>query len=414
MEVAEGGRAIVAQLSEKGMAESRVNYRLHDWCISRQRYWGPPIPIVYCEDCGSVPVPEEDLPVELPRVEDFKPDDSGVSPLARVESWFKTSCPKCGGEGRRETDVSDTFLDSAWYFLRYPSADSEDRAMDPEITDRWLPVDCYIGGNEHAVLHLMYARFLTMVLHDLGHLDFDEPFTRFRAHGLITHDGAKMSKSRGNVVVPDPVIEEYGADTFRLYLMFLGPFEEGGDYRDEGIQGPHGFLHRLWDAALQAEDRDPDPDVERKLHQTIAQVTEQMSSLQYNTSVAAMMEYLNVMRAGGRTAARSEVEPLVVMVAPFAPHLAEELWERFGHEGSIFEGRHWPEHDPEKAREEVLEIAVQVNGRLRGSIRGRPGMPGDEAEVLARADGNVARHLEDVDVRRVIWVPDRLVNFVVS
>jgi len=414
MATTDGGRSIVERLRGEGLAEPRIHYRLHDWCISRQRYWGPPIPIVYCESCGAVPVPEEDLPVELPRVEDFKPDDSGVSPLARVESWYRTSCPRCGGDGRRETDVSDTFLDSAWYFLRYPSTDSGEQAMDREITDHWLPVDCYIGGNEHAVLHLMYSRFLTMVLHDLGHLDFEEPFTRFRAHGLITHEGAKMSKSRGNVVVPDPIVEEYGADTFRLYLMFLGPFEEGGDYRSEGIQGPHGFLHRLWDAAIQAEDRDPDPDVERKLHQTVAQVSAQLPSLQYNTSIAAMMEYLNVVRAGGRTAALPEVEPLVVMVAPFAPHVAEELWERLGHEGSIFEGHHWPEHDPEKAREDTMEIAVQVNGRLRGSILGHPGMPGDQAEALARADVNVARHLEDVEVRRVIWVPDRLVNFVVS
>jgi leucyl-tRNA synthetase len=413
--VEEGTRAIVDDLASRGLAEPRVNYRLHDWCISRQRYWGPPIPIIHCDACGAVPVPEEDLPVELPRVEDFKPDDTGVSPLARVESWYRTTCPECGGEARRETDVSDTFLDSGWYFLRYPSTDRDDRAMDPEITGRWLPVDCYIGGNEHAVLHLMYARFLTMVLHDLGHLDFEEPFTRFRAHGLIIREGAKMSKSKGNVIVPDPIIEEYGADTFRLYLMFLGPFDEGGDYRDEGIQGPYGFLHRLWDTATRAGDGEPDPEVERKLHQTIRQVGEQLPELQYNTAVAALMEYLNVLRAGGRTAVRAEVEPLVVMVAPFAPHLAEELWDRMGHEASVFEGANWPEFDEEKAREEALEIAVQVNGKLRGSIQGRPGMSREEAEALARAEENVARHLEEArEVRRVIWVPDRLVNFVAT
>jgi leucyl-tRNA synthetase len=407
-------RAVTEWLAERGMGELRVNYRLHDWCISRQRYWGPPIPVIHCDACGAVPVPEEDLPVVLPRVEDFRPDDSGISPLARVAEWYETTCPSCGGDARRETDVSDTFLDSGWYFLRYPSTDFDDRAIDAEITKNWLPVDCYIGGNEHAVLHLMYSRFLTMVLHDLGHVDFDEPFTRFRAHGLIIREGAKMSKSKGNVIVPDPIIEQYGADTFRLYLMFLGPFDEGGDYRDEGIQGPFGFLHRLWDTVVAAEDRPADPEVERKLHQTIGQVSEQLPELGYNTSIAAMMEYLNTVRAGGRTAARAEVEPLVVMVAPFCPHIAEELWERLGHSQGIFDAAPWPEFDPDKAREQRVEVAVQVNGKLRGTVSLDVDANADVAEAAARADANVARHLEGVTVRRVIHVPNRLVNFVVG
>jgi leucyl-tRNA synthetase len=359
-------------------------------------------------------VPERDLPVVLPRVEDFKPDDTGISPLARVEEWYRTTCPSCGGPARRETDVSDTFLDSGWYFLRYPSTDFDDRAFDQDLTRRWLPVDTYIGGNEHAVLHLMYSRFLTMVLHDLGHLDFEEPYRRFRAHGLIVREGAKMSKSKGNVIVPDPIIEEYGADTFRLYLMFLGPFEEGGDYRDEGIQGPFGFLHRLWDAALNAEEREPDPGVERRLHQTIARVGEQLADLQYNTAVAALMEYLNAVRAGGRTAARAEVEPLVVMVAPFCPHIAEELWSRLGHDGGIFAGAAWPAYDPDKAREPTVQVAVQVNGKLRGTVSLPPGADQPLAEAAARAEENVARYLADTTVHRVIHVPDRLLNFVVS
>jgi leucyl-tRNA synthetase len=415
----EGARAIVEWLEEQGLAEAQVNYRLHDWCISRQRYWGPPIPIVYCDDCGPVAVPEEELPVILPRVEDFKPDDSGVSPLARVEEWYRTECPKCGGSARRETDVSDTFLDSSWYFLRYPSTDRDDIPMDPEITRRWLPVDCYIGGEEHAVLHLLYARFITMALKDLGHLDFDEPFARFRKHGLIIREGAKMSKSRGNVIVPDPIIEEFGADAFRVYLMFLGPFSEGGDYRDEGIQGPFGFLHRLFDTVTGAVSRadgqgPPDPAIERKLHQTIRQVTEQLPNLQYNTSIAAMMEYLNAVRTGGRRAVRAEVEPLVVLVAPFAPHLAEELWQRLGHAESIFDGPNWPSFDPEKAAEETVRIAVQVNGKLRGTVEVPAGTGQEEVEALARKQENVTRHLEEQPVRRVVFVPNRLLNFVVG
>lgn len=417
LEVDAAKEAISRQLEAQGLAQHRVNYRLHDWCISRQRYWGPPIPIVHCDRCGAVPVPEEDLPVILPRVDDFKPDDSGVSPLARVREWYETDCPECGSPARRETDVSDTFLDSAWYFLRYPSTDRDDVPFDAEITRNWLPVDAYIGGNEHAVLHLLYSRFVTMALHDLGHIDFEEPFTRFRAHGLIVREGAKMSKSRGNVIVPDPIIEEYGADTFRLYLMFLGPFEEGGDYRDSGIQGPFGFLKRLWETVVPVEalgDGDPDPEVERKLHQTIRQVTRQLPELGYNTSIAAMMEYLNTVRAGGRKAVRAEVEPLVVMVAPFCPHIAEELWARLGHEGSVFDGANWPGFDPEKAKEEQVILAVQVNGKLRGTVELAPGASQDEALALARAEDNVARHLEDVELRRVIYVPNRLLNLVVG
>ena len=397
-----------------GWGEGTVNFRLHDWCISRQRYWGPPIPIIHCDNCGSVPVPEEDLPVILPRVEDYKPDDSGVSPLARVEEWYQTTCPECGGEARRETDVSDTFLDSGWYFLRYPSTDFEDNPFDPEITRRWLPVDTYIGGNAHAVLHLLYSRFLTMVLKDLGYLDFEEPYDVFRAHGLIIAEGAKMSKSRGNVIIPDPIIEEFGADAFRIYLMFLGPFEEGGDYRTEGIQGPYGFLHRLWDTALTATEGTPDPDVERKVHQTVKQVTEQVPELGYNTSIAAMMECLNAIRSGGRQATRTEVEPLVAMIAPFAPHLAEELWEHLGHKESIFEGSNWPSFDESKIIESQVSVAVQVNGKLRGTINVPQDAAEDDVIIAAREEDNVARYLDGVEERRIVHVPGRLVNFVVG
>ena len=417
LEVEEAIRRITEWLSQKGLAEHRVNFRLHDWCISRQRYWGPPIPIVHCDACGAVPVPDDQLPVILPRVEDFKPDDSGVSPLARVREWYETECPECSRPARRETDVSDTFLDSAWYFLRYPSTDLDDVAFDPEITRRWLPVDCYIGGNEHAVLHLLYARFITMALHDLGRLDFEEPFSQFRAHGLIVREGSKMSKSRGNVVVPDPIIEEYGADTFRLYLMFLGPFEEGGDYRDAGIQGPFGFLKRLWETVVPVEalrDGPPDPEVERKLHQTIEQVTRQLPELGYNTSIAAMMEYLNAVRTGGRQAARSEVEPLVPLIAPFCPHLAEELWARLGHTESIFQGANWPAWDPEKTVEDTVTLAIQVNGKVRATVKIPAGTPEAEALQRARQEANVSRYLDGAEIRRVIYVPDRLLNLVVG
>ena len=418
MSPSEAKRAIVDDLAAEGLAEAQVNYRLHDWCISRQRYWGPPIPIIHCDGCGPVPVPEEDLPVVLPRVDDFRPDDTGISPLARVRDWYEVPCPSCGRDATRETDVSDTFLDSAWYFLRYPSTDFDDRPFDDDITRRWLPVDTYIGGNEHAVLHLLYARFVTMALSDIGVLDFEEPFTQFRAHGLIIREGAKMSKSKGNVIVPDPIIEQYGADTFRVYLMFLGPFMAGGDYQDRGISGPHGFLHRLWESVVPQDGELPgrtiDPDVERKLHRTIKRVTEQIADLRYNTAIAAMMEYLNAVRAGGRAPGRAEIEPLVCLIAPFAPHMAEELWERLGHEGSIFDGANWPAFDAAKAVEEEVRVAVQVNGKVRGTVSVPAGADRDAVTALAREENNVARHLEGMEVRRVVHVPDRLLNFVVA
>src|SRR5687767_9815882 len=262
----EAKREITSWLAHQHFAEPRINYRLHDWCISRQRYWGPPIPIIYCDACGMQAVPATDLPVVLPYVDDFKPDDSGISPLARHEGWYRVPCPECGKTARRETDVSDTFLDSAWYFLRYPSANRDDVPFDTEMTKRWLPVDTYIGGNEHAVLHLLYARFITMVLHDAGHLHFEEPFKRFRAHGHIIREGAKMSKTKGNIVTPDQFIEAWGADAFRTYLMFLGPYEEGGDFRDKGISGVKRFLDRLWSsvhAATSGADDTADPTVMR-------------------------------------------------------------------------------------------------------------------------------------------------------
>ncbi len=409
--VVEGHRAIVAWLEGKGSATATVNYRLHDWCISRQRYWGPPIPIIYCDRCGAVPVPEKDLPVRLPDIPNFRPDDSGVSPLARHKEWYEVACPTCGATGRRETDVSDTFLDSGWYFLRYPSVGHDDVPFDATLTERWLPVDSYIGGNEHAVLHLLYSRFLTMVLHDMGHVTFEEPYKKFRAHGLIIRDGAKMSKSKGNVVVPDEFIAQWGADAFRTYLMFLGPFEEGGDFRDAGISGVRRFLDRLWSSVCAASaDGAPDASVMRKLHQTIKKVTDDIASLGYNTAIAAMMEYINALRKAERAPHRAEVEPLVQLVAPFAPHLAEEAWERLGHSVSVMDSG-WPAYDAGLAREELVRLAVQVNGKVRGTIQVAPNVGQEEALATARADASIAKHVTG-EIKKVVFVPGRLLSLV--
>jgi len=308
--------------------------------------------------------------------------------------------------------VSDTFLDSAWYFLRYPSVPRDDVPFDAELTKRWLPVSAYIGGNEHAVLHLLYARFINMVMHDAGLVPTEEPFAKFRAHGMIVRNGAKMSKSRGNVVNPDASMDEWGADSLRTYLMFIGPFEEGGDFRDQGISGVRRFLDRLW-ASVRDGTRDgaPDPGVMSKLHQTIRKVGSDIAGLSYNTAIAAMMEFMNVLRRGERTPHVAEVEPLVVLVAPFAPHIAEELWEMLGHSGSIFDAR-WPQVDESLVREEAFELVVQVNGKTRGKIAVARDVTQDAALAAAQADAALARFLTGPP-KKVILVPGRLLNIVV-
>ena len=371
-----------------------------------------------------MPVPEKDLPVLLPLIDDFQPDNSGISPLARHEEWYYVPCPVCGKKSRRETDVSDTFLDSAWYYLRYPSTEFDDRPFDAERTKKWLPVTTYIGGNEHAVLHLLYSRFISMVLHDLGLIHFDEPFKKFRAHGHIVKDGAKMSKSRGNVVVPDQYISRWGADTFRIYLMFLGPFQEGGDFRDEGVSGPRRFLDKVWSLVTETIASEnggrsglPTPDsrlshaVEIKRHQTVRKVTAGLEELHYNTSIAALMEFVNTIRAENAVS-REVVEDLIVMLAPFAPHFAEENWERLGHDGSIFDSP-WPTWDEKLTVEDTVEIAVQVSGKTRSRVT--VSRDSDEATVVAAAqdDAAVRRFTEGKEVRKVVYVPNRLLNLVV-
>jgi leucyl-tRNA synthetase len=412
---AEGFRAIVDWLAREGTGEGTIQYRLHDWCISRQRYWGPPIPMIYCDQCGPVPVPEQDLPVLLPALENFQPDDTGISPLARNTEWYVVSCPQCGGTAHRETDVSDTFLDSAWYFLRYTSTEFADRPFDPERVKRWLPVATYIGGNEHAVLHLLYSRFITMVLHDQGLLPFEEPFRKFRAHGLIVKDGAKMSKTKGNVVIPDQYIAKWGADTFRIYLMFLGPFEEGGDFRDEGMAGPRRFLDKVWELVLQCE-RSTMMGVELhhsivvKWHQTIKKVTEGLETLSYNTAIAALMEFLNAVRAVNASE-RQIVKDIIVMLAPFAPHFAEECWERLGRETSVFEAS-WPTWEEGLTVESRIEVPVQVNGKTRSRVHIARGAQEEDVVAVALEDEAVKRFVNDQEIRKVVWVKDRLLNLV--
>ncbi len=423
---------IVAWLEGEGRGKPAVNYRLRDWLVSRQRYWGAPIPVVYCEKCGIVPVPEEQLPVELPEIEDYAPQ--GKSPLAAAEDWVATECPRCGAAARRETDTMDTFVDSSWYFLRYLDAHNEGAAFDRAAVDHWMPVDQYIGGVEHAILHLMYARFFTKALSDLGQLGVQEPFANLFTQGMITRDGAKMSKSKGNTVSPGDYVERYGADTARTYVCFMGPPERGGDWTDEGVEGVNRFLSRLWRLCEEVEGRDTvggraadqqtmaaAHELEAKLHWAIDKATRDFQrSFQFNTVIAAVMELVNAIyalkdrlygTAGGEKLVREAVATAASLIFPFAPHLGAEIWERL--EGSRVWEQPWPQADPEKLVSDTVTLVVQVNGKLRDRIEAPAEAPKEELLRLARASDKVARHLDGGEIVKEIVVPGKLVNLVV-
>ena len=397
------------EVLRKTHGRRETHYHLRDWLISRQRYWGPPIPIVYCDACGTVPVPEKDLPIKLPYIKDFRPTGTNESPLAADASFYKTTCPRCGHEARRETDVSDTFLDSAWYFLRYPDAHNGAEPFSKKRMKKWLPVNMYIGGAEHSVLHLLYARFITKVLHDAGHLRFDEPFTKFRAHGLIIKDGAKMSKSKGNVINPDEYVALYGADALRLYLMFLAPLEDGGDFRDSGMRGMAKFLNRVWQ--MFSRDAVSGSETEKLVHQAVKKVSEDIEVLKFNTAISQLMILLNAFEKNGST--REARETFLKLLAPFAPHITEELWHMaLGNEASIHTSA-WPIYDARLAADETVEIGVQVDGKLRATVTLAPNAPENEARAAALADERVRKYVpDDSRIARVIYVPGRIINVI--
>jgi leucyl-tRNA synthetase len=411
----EANPKVINWLEEKGIGERKINFRLRDWCISRQRYWGPPIPMIHCEACGVVPVPEEQLPVVLPYIEDFKPDGSGKSPLARDESFLHTTCPECGGPAMRETDVNDNFLDSAWYFFRYPSANRDDMVFDSDLTEKWLPVDMYIGGNEHAVLHLMYTRFITMALHDMGLISFSEPFKIFKAHGLLIKDGSKMSKSKGNVINPDEYLDNYGADTFRTYLMFLGPYQEGGDFRDAGITGVRRFYDRLWRYTRQGAFSDApatNPDLLALLHGKTKEVTNDLAALQYNTAIARLMELLNGLQ-NQETHHREAIRRLLQLAGPFAPFITQELWAQSGGEGMICDAP-WPIYDESLIVFETVEYVIQINGKVRDRMELPTDTAQPDVEAAAFARERVQQWTNNKNIIKKIFIPNRLLNIVVK
>jgi leucyl-tRNA synthetase len=418
---------IVAWLDREGKGHASVNYRLRDWLLSRQRYWGCPIPIIHCERCGIVPVPEDQLPVVLPDVADYAP--KGRSPLAAAEDWVNVSCPSCGGPARRETDTMDTFVDSSWYFMRYTDAHNDEAPWDPEVLARWMPVDQYIGGVEHAILHLMYARFFTKALADLGYLSFQEPFDRLFTQGMITRDGAKMSKSRGNVISPQTYIERYGADTARAYILFIGPPDQDADWSDAGVEGVHRFLARLWRMSAETADQTPDhpiPDdpseadeeLLRKAHWAIEKVTNDMAGrFAFNTAIAAIMELTNTVskqREEGDPspgALRFALATAASLLFPFAPHTAADAHQ-------LLTGRRvwdepWPAADQRWLERDTYELVCQVNGKVRDRVQAPTGAAREELEALCLATPKVQAHVDGKDVVKVVVVPQRLVNVVV-
>jgi leucyl-tRNA synthetase len=426
-------RAIVEWLDREGKGHASVNYRLRDWLISRQRYWGCPIPIVYCEQCGMQPVPVEQLPVVLPDIEDYAP--RGRSPLATAEDWVTTECPACGGPARRETDTMDTFVDSSWYFLRYCDARNERAAWDPAALRQWMPVDQYIGGVEHAILHLMYARFFCKALADLGQLDFQEPFKALFTQGMVTKDGAKMSKSKGNVVSPASIVERYGADTARCYILFVGPPDQDADWSDEGVEGVHRFLARLWRLAADTVERSgeqssplsldafsgngtldgEDLELVRKAHWAIEKVSEDMRRFAFNTAIAAVMELLNDcsrMREGLQLdTLRFGLATAASLLLPFAPHASCEVYEMLT--GRRVWEQPWPQADPEMLERDAYELVCQVNGKLRDRVQASSDAGEEELKALCLAAPNVQTHVDGREIVKEVVVPGRLVNFVV-
>jgi leucyl-tRNA synthetase len=433
-DIHEATTMMMDHLEKKGWGKRVTTYHLRDWLISRQRYWGPPIPMIYCDTCakanqgerkdmaGWYTVKDESLPVLLPNIADYKPGDDGVAPLAKHKEFYETTCPSCGSVANRETDVSDTFLDSSWYFLRYPSVGSstaKTAPFDPAITKKWLPVSMYTGGAEHSVLHLMYSRFVTMALKDWGFINFEEPFPNFFAHGLVIKDGAKMSKSKGNVINPDEYIKLYGTDALRLYLMFMGPFAEGGDFRDASMEGMARWVGRVWRisiASLQLSSDAVDSDIVTKsLHKMLKKVGDDTEMRHYNTAIASMMEFTNVVNEATGTLSHKALRMLLIVLAPYAPHLTEEIWSMLGGTDSVH-AQLWPTYDSEQIKDDQIPFVVQVNGKTRGTITVDVTVGHDQVavEALVRKNENIARHLSGKEVRKVIFVPSKIINFVVS
>ena len=414
MQVGDAKEAITARLVEKGIGEAKVNYKLRDWVFSRQRYWGEPIPLVHCDECGWVPIPESELPLLLPEVESYQPTETGESPLAKMTDWVNTSCPKCGGKAERETDTMPQWAGSSWYFLRYTDPHNNDTLASKENLEYWTPVDWYNGGMEHTTLHLLYSRFWHKFLYDIGVVPTSEPYLKRTSHGMILgENNEKMSKSRGNVINPDDIVGEFGADTLRLYEMFIGDFERSVPWSTSGVRGCRRFLDRLWRIQeFLEEDEDISSQLETNIHKTIKKVSEDYENLKYNTAIAAMMTLVNDFYAFGRVT-RGDFNVLLMLLNPVAPHITEELWSIYNSNSRLTDQK-WLEWDESKTVEDIVEIAVQVNGKVRGKVVLSTNAAQEEARAAAMEDEKVKSFCEGKQIVKVIYVPGRILNIVVK
>jgi len=412
LRVKESKKKMTEWLEEKGIGKYAVNYKLHDWVFSRQRYWGEPIPVIHCEKCGTVPVPEKDLPVTLPEVERYEPTGTGESPLAGIDEWVNTTCPNCGAQAKRETNTMPQWAGSSWYYLRYADPRNDEKLIDPEKEKYWLPVDVYVGGAEHAVLHLLYARFWHKVLYDIGVVSTKEPFIKLHNQGMILgEDGEKMSKSRGNVINPDDVVKEYGADALRLYEMFMGPLEQQKPWNTRGVEGVYRFLQKVWRLSQRELAEEQNPDVEKARHKMIKKVTEDIKNFRFNTAISAMMIFTN--EAQSKSATRADIEALIKCLSPFAPHLCEEIWQKLGNENLACR-ENWPVFDEAKTIDDTIEIVVQVNGKLRAKLSAALNAEKEALLERAKNDDRLEKWLAGKTIIKEIFVPNKLINFVVK
>ncbi len=412
---AEAAAAIARKLHDLGTGGAKTTFKLRDWVLSRQRYWGVPIPIVYCASCGHVAVPDDQLPVKLPPLKDFKPADDGRSPLAKATKWLNVKCPKCSGPAQRETDTMDTFVDSSWYYLRYTDPNNKKKFADPKKIAAWLPVSMYLGGAEHNTMHLLYSRFFAKALHDLGYLSFSEPFTARRNRGIIlSSDGQKMSKSRGNVVDPDKEVVQYGADTVRMYLAFMAPYEQGGPWDSKGINGVYRFLSRVHRLFTQKPSAAADDNTERALHLATKNIGADLEALALNTCVSELMKLINTIEGAGTTLTAKQREHFLLLLAPLAPHLAEELWMTVLKKKKSVHLQSWPDYNAALLVQDTVQMPVQINGKVRDVIIVPTDIREDDAVFAARKSEKIARYLEGATVRKIIFIPGKLLNLVLQ
>ena len=411
----EGIEKITQHLEKKGLARKKVAYKLRDWVFSRQHYWGEPIPIIHCQKCGQVPVPEKELPVELPHVEKYEPAGTGESPLAAISDWVNTKCPKCKGAAKRETDTMPNWAGSNWYFMRYCDPENNKKLADSEKLKYWMPVDWYNGGMEHTTLHLLYSRFIYKFLYDIGVSPSSEPYQKRTSHGMVlAEDERKMSKSFGNVINPDEIVKEFGADTLRVYEMFMGPFDQAISWNAQGVKGVKRFLEKIWNLVLNCskDKKNSSKEVLAALHKLNKKIDQDLEGVKFNTAIAAFMEFTNFILANKKDVGQDVIERTLILLAPFAPHLTEELWHFLEHKDSVHNQK-WPKYDKELVKEKKITFIVQVNGKVREKIAAETGISEEEAKKIALESKKIKKYLQDKEVKKIIFVPDKLINIVI-